>query len=71
MRIVVDRNRCTGLGVCESMVPDMFEVREDGQLALHHETVPEGQLEDVEEAVASCPTEALRIEACDQLRSAT
>ena len=62
MRIIVDRGRCTGLGICESLAPDVFEVNEAGDLELKTGRVPDGQLAGVEEAVASCPTEALRIE---------
>jgi len=30
VRIVVDRDRCTGLGMCEAEAPDLFEVQDDG-----------------------------------------
>lgn len=62
MRIVVDRNRCTGIGMCESIMPEVFEINEDGQLTQHSETVPEGQENQAREAVASCPNEALSLE---------
>lgn len=61
MKIKVDRDKCTGLGICESLAPDVFEVNDDGDLELKTDTVPDGELEDVEEAVAGCPTEALRL----------
>ena len=63
MKIVVDWDRCTGMGMCESLAPDVFEVDDDGSLQLHAETVPEGMEGDVREAVASCPTEALSLQA--------
>lgn len=62
MKIFVDRAKCTGLGICESLAPDVFEVDDDGNLVLLADDVPEGGLDDVESAVAGCPTEALRIE---------
>lgn len=62
MKIIVDRTKCTGLGICESLAPDVFEVDEDGDLVLLTDEVPEGGLDSVEEAVAGCPTEALRLE---------
>ena len=61
MRIAVDWDRCTGMGMCESLAPDVFEVDDDGSLLLHREDVPEGQEDEVREAVASCPTEALSL----------
>ncbi|WP_020497518.1 MULTISPECIES: ferredoxin [Sciscionella] len=62
MKIIVDRCKCTGLGICESLAPDVFEVDDNGDLELKSELVPDGQLTDVQDAVAGCPTEALRIE---------
>lgn len=62
MKIVVDWNKCTGLGICESLAPDVFEVNDAGELELKQEVVSDDQLSEVEEAVAGCPTEALRIE---------
>lgn len=62
MKINVDWDRCTGMGMCESLAPDVFEVDDDGSLILHAEEVPEGMESDVREAVAACPTEALSLE---------
>jgi ferredoxin len=62
MRIVVDWDRCTGMGMCESLAPDVFEVDDDGSLILHAEQVPDGMEGDVREAIAACPTEALSLE---------
>lgn len=62
MKIIVDYNKCTGLGICESLAPDVFEVDDAGDLVLKTDTVPDGELDDVEAAVAGCPTEALRLE---------
>lgn len=61
MRIVVDWDKCTGMGMCESLAPEVFEVDDDGSLILHAEHVAEGQEADVREAVAACPTEALSL----------
>jgi ferredoxin len=62
MKIIVDRAKCTGLGICESLAPDCFEVDDEGALVLLTETVPDGGLADVQAAVEGCPTEALRLE---------
>lgn len=65
MRITVDRARCEGLGMCESMAPDHFEVVEDDA---GNETVdivvPEPEAGDrdlVHAAVQSCPVLALTL----------
>jgi ferredoxin len=31
MEIIVDRTRRTGLGTCESVVPDLFRVNDGGE----------------------------------------
>ncbi len=49
-KIVVGRSVCTGLGICESLAPDVFEVN-DGYLELKTDGIPDGQLEDVEAVV--------------------
>lgn len=61
MKIELDRTKCSVLGICESVAPDFFEVTDDGDIAVLHEDVPEGRREELEEAIAACPTEALRL----------
>ena len=61
MKILLDRGKCTGLGICESLSPDVFEVDDDGALVLKTEVVPDGQLAEIRAAVTGCPTEALRL----------
>ena len=63
MKIKVDWAKCTGLGICESFAPDVFEVDETGALVLHTTEIERGQREAVERAVLGCPTEALSLEA--------
>ncbi|UAK39391.1 ferredoxin [Gordonia bronchialis] len=61
MKVTVDYGKCTGLGICESLAPEFFEVNDDGELVLLKEEIGPDELKAVEEAVAGCPTEALRI----------
>lgn len=61
MKIEVDRKKCTGLGICESLAPAFFEVDDSGDLLLLKEDISPGEQDEIEEAVAGCPTEALRI----------
>lgn len=62
MKVSVDFAKCTGLGICESIAPELFEVNDNGELVLLRADITDDELESVEEAVAGCPTEALRIE---------
>lgn len=59
--VTVDFDKCTGLGICESLAPDFFEVNDDGELLVLKEEISDDELQEVEEAVAGCPTEALKI----------
>lgn len=62
MKCVVDFDKCTGLGICESLAPEFFEVNDDGDLIQLKSDISDEELQAVEEAVAGCPTEALTIE---------
>ncbi|MFE6922066.1 ferredoxin [Nocardia sp. NPDC057663] len=61
MKVVVDRSKCTGLGICESLAPEFFEIDDSGDLIQLKEGVTADELAAVEESVQGCPTEALRI----------
>jgi ferredoxin len=61
MRVVVDYDRCQSNAVCMGIAPHIFEVREDGFLYVLDETPPEDQRSLVENAVISCPTQAITI----------
>jgi ferredoxin len=62
MKIIVDRAKCTGLGLCESVAPELFEVDDSGDLILLQEEIADDQRADMDSAVSSCPTAALRLE---------
>jgi ferredoxin len=61
MRVDVDRQKCTGLGMCEAEAPHLFEVAPDGSLVVLKSEVDGTDLEAAEAAIAACPTEALRL----------
>ncbi len=61
MKIELDRVKCTGIGMCESLAPDLFEIDDDGTLIVHRDDVDEAELANVEAAVQACPTAALRL----------
>ena len=60
-RIVVDGERCVGSGACEVLAPDVFEVTDDGVVAVLRPEPAAGDLPDVEAAVRQCPTRALEL----------
>lgn len=61
MRVVVDFDRCASNAVCMGIAPEIFEVRDDGFLYVLDESPGEDRRAQVEEAVASCPTQAISL----------
>ena len=60
MRIIVDRDECTGCGNCVDIAPDVFELDDEGISTV---TNPEGaDLETIREAADSCPLDCITIE---------
>ncbi len=62
MKIIVDRQRCDGNGVCMGIAPEVFDVDDD--LYLHvAETIPEDPelRARVRQSVTSCPILALKL----------
>ncbi len=61
MRIVVDRSRCSSIGLCEAKAPDIFEIGPDGTLTILLDEIGEDRRVDLEQACENCPTQALSI----------
>jgi len=61
MRIVADLRKCEGLGMCEAMADQYFEVSDEGRVYLLNEDPVEGDRQLVDAAVKSCPVSALRL----------
>jgi ferredoxin len=61
MRVQVDYDRCTGLGVCESLAPEVFAVQDDGRMRVLNDRPGDTLRERLAEAAASCPTQAITI----------
>ncbi|MEU1705339.1 ferredoxin [Streptomyces sp. NPDC005706] len=61
MRIVLDRPRCEGHGLCEEAAPRLMHLDDAGELVLDREQVDEGDAALANAAVRVCPVAALRI----------
>lgn len=61
MRILADRAKCEGLGMCEAMAPDFFEVGDDATVVVLDANPEEEHRTDLAAAVDSCPVLALRL----------
>jgi ferredoxin len=61
MRAIIDKDTCTGCGLCPDLCAEVFEM--DGDTAsVHANPVPQGAEECAQEAADDCPVEAISIE---------
>ncbi len=58
----VIKDLCIACGLCNAMVPNVFDWDDDGKMKAIVSTVPTGQEEDVEDAKISCPTAAITVD---------
>ncbi|WP_199433359.1 ferredoxin [Qaidamihabitans albus] len=61
MEVRVDRTLCEANEVCVAIAPAVFELDDEEELRIVQPNPPEGELERVTHAVASCPKNALLI----------
>ncbi|TDD06399.1 ferredoxin [Saccharopolyspora terrae] len=61
MEIVVDRSKCEGLGMCEAMAHEFFEVQDDGSMVVLDEQPGDEHRQTVSAAVDACPVLALAL----------
>jgi ferredoxin len=61
MRIVVDKSKCSSIGLCEATADDIFQIGPDGALHILIEDISEDRRIDLEQACENCPTQALSI----------
>lgn len=61
MKVVVDKDLCTGCGLCEDTCPEVFEIK-DGIAAVKVSKVPDDLVDSCKEAADDCPVEAITCE---------
>ena len=60
LQVTVDADACIGSGTCVNLVPDVFELNDDGVAVVKDPTAaPAG---DIEGAALSCPTGAIMVD---------
>ena len=62
MRVIIDRDLCESNGVCEGLAPEVFQIDDDDVLQLLQERPDESLRARVQDAVRSCPKQALSLE---------
>ncbi|GAA0903023.1 MULTISPECIES: ferredoxin [Streptomyces] len=61
MKVSVNREACRDTALCTGLAPEVFELNEQGRLVVLVETPSPDQLDDVLQAVHSCPLQALSV----------
>jgi ferredoxin len=62
MRVSINRDLCEANEVCVRFCPKVFRVDEEEKLAILVDPIPEDLRSAVEDAVRSCPRQALTLE---------
>ena len=62
MIVSVDKELCTGCGLCVESVPEVFELSDDDIAVVKIKTIKDALAEQVREASEDCPAEAIIIE---------
>ncbi|GAA2735640.1 ferredoxin [Actinocorallia aurantiaca] len=61
MKIILDRPRCEGHGLCEEAAPGLMHLDDDGELVLDREEIGDAVAAAANAAVRVCPVAALRV----------
>lgn len=62
MKVSIDKELCTGCGLCADTVPEVFELSDDDIAVVKMKDVKDSLIDQVREAADDCPTEAIIIE---------
>ena len=62
MKTNVNKDLCIGCGACAAIVPDVFDIGEDGLAEAIVDSVKEELQDDVRDAAEGCPTSAIEVE---------
>lgn len=55
------KNMCIGCGACQALVPDVFEINDEGQAEVILDTIPESLEDEVKDASENCPVNAIEV----------
>jgi len=60
LRVWIDKDLCTGDGICEQLCPSVFIIADDGlAYVIEGSSVNEKNINQVDEAIEKCPGECI------------
>lgn len=59
MKVKVNQEKCFGCSACQAVVPEVFDMNDEGLAHVIVDTVPKDKESDVKEALHNCPAEAI------------
>ena len=59
MKVKVNKDVCIGCGACQAIVPEVFEIEDDGLAIAKDIEISDDIKEDVIDAIEGCPTGAI------------
>ena len=60
--VKVSKDACIGCGACQALVPEVFDLNDDGFAYVLENADIENKIEDVQEAADNCPTGAISVD---------
>lgn len=61
MKAIIDKEACTGCGLCEQTCAEVFKMEEDKAIVIA-DPVPAEAEETCKQSAEECPTEAIKVE---------
>ncbi len=62
MKAKVNKDICIGCGACQAILPDVFELEDDGLATCKEKNITDDNKDEVRDASDSCPTGAIEVE---------
>ena len=59
IKVEIDHDLCIGCGTCESVCPEVFEIRDDGKSHVKEGVDLEEHVDAIKEAEDDCPEQAI------------
>lgn len=62
MKVNVNSDACIGCGACAAIADEVFEINDEGLSEVKTDSIDDSEIDNVKEAIESCPTGAIEEE---------